>query len=104
MYETQEACIRWGSVQSSSFRITNGTRQGSVLSPALFAAYLDDLLQELRNTGLGCHIAGKWYSAAGFADDLVLMCPTRSAMQEMLRVCEAYATSTTSCSRRTQIP
>jgi hypothetical protein len=49
-----------------------------------FAAYLDDLIKELRNTGLGCHIAGGWYGAAAFADDLVLMCPTRTAMQEML--------------------
>ena len=61
-----------------------------VLSPGFFSCYLDDLLIELRNTGLGCHIAGKWYGAAAFADDLVLMCPTRTAMQELLKVCERY--------------
>ena len=61
-----------------------------MLSPAFFGIYLDDLIKELRKTGLGCHIAGQWYGAAAFADDLVLMAPTRTAMQEMLKVCEKY--------------
>ena len=51
---------------------------------------MDDLLEDFRPTGLGCHIAGQWYGAAGFADHLVLMAPTRTAMQEMLKVCEKY--------------
>ena len=90
IYEKQEAFVRWGRVFSPTFDITNGTRQGSVLSPAFFGIYLDDLLKELRRTGLGCHIAGQWYGAVSFADDLVLMAPTRTAMQEMLKVCERY--------------
>ena len=40
------------------FRLTNGTRQGSVLSPLLFAIYLDDLLADIRSLQLGCHIGG----------------------------------------------
>ena len=43
------------------FTIINGTRQGSVLSPALFAVYVDDLLQELRNLGVGCYVAGIFF-------------------------------------------
>ena len=90
IYEKQYACVRWGNVHSSSFSITNGTRQGSVLSPAAFGLYFDDLLTALRQLGFGCHIAGKFYGAALFADDLILMSPTRSGMQEMLRKCEKY--------------
>ena len=47
VYEEQEGCVKLLDNKSKTFRITNGTRQGSVLSPALFAVYLDGLLQEL---------------------------------------------------------
>jgi hypothetical protein len=92
IYTEQEAWVRWGSEKSSTFRITNGTRQGSVLSPALFCVYLDDLIKELRKLGLGCHMAGLWIGAVGFADDLLLLAPSRGAMAKMLETCELYAT------------
>ena len=40
---------------SHSFFVSNGVRQGSVLSPVLFAVYLDGLLQKLSKTGVGCY-------------------------------------------------
>ena len=77
--------------RSDIFRITNGTRQGSVLSPLLFSVYLDDLIKDLRKLSLGCHIGGLWYGACGYADDLVLLAPNRDVLQRMLYVCEQYA-------------
>ena len=50
-----------------------------------------DLLKELRKLGLGCYMAGKWMGATAYADDLLLMSPTRSGMQAMLAVCQKYA-------------
>ena len=90
MYEEQTGFVKLGGNKSNSFRITNGTRQGSVLSPAIFSVYLDDLLKELREKGLGCHIGGWWFGACGFADDLILLAPVRSVLQEMVSVCERY--------------
>ena len=55
------------------------------------AVYLDDLILELRQLGLGCHMFGLWTGAVGFADDLLLMAPSRDAMAAMLDVCEQYA-------------
>ena len=63
----------------------------SVLSPCFFAVYMDDLLQSLRDLGVGCHIGDIFVGAAGFADDIILMAPSRSAMKNMLEVCERYA-------------
>ena len=91
IYREQEAWVRWGTLRSELFSISNGTRQGSVLSPALFTVYLDDLFQDLRRHGLGCRFAGLWVGAVGFADDLLLMAPSRSAMEKMLQICEKYA-------------
>ena len=90
IYTQQEAWVKWGTVISEKFKIANGTRQGSVLSPCLFSIYLDDLLKELRYYGLGCHMGGLWIGAVAFADDLLLMSPSRSAMAAMLKVCEDY--------------
>ena len=39
---------------SSSFKVTNGVRQGSIMSPKLFAIYLDDLTQSLIKSKMGC--------------------------------------------------
>ena len=91
VYEQQTAWVRWGGAKSSCFGITNGTRQGSVLSPAFFAVYIDDLLHQLRQLGVGCHIGEKFFGAAGFADDVVLLAPSRGAMEIMLETCERFA-------------
>ena len=81
-YEEQTAWVKLAGKQSSSFRITNGTRQGSVLSPVLFSVYLDDLLKDLRKLGLGCHIGGLWFGALGYADDLILLAPNREDAED----------------------
>ena len=39
IYEEQEGCVKLVGLRSASFRLTNGTRQGSVLSPTLFSVY-----------------------------------------------------------------
>ena len=63
IYEEQAGWVKLGGRRSSSFRLSNGTRQGSVLSPVLFSVYLDDLLKEQRGLELGCNIGGCWYGA-----------------------------------------
>ena len=46
-YQKQEMKVQWGSSLSNGFSVSNGVRQGGVLSPYLFAMYLDSLLEEL---------------------------------------------------------
>ena len=68
----------------------NGTRQGSVLSPFFFGVYIDELLGNLRRSGVGCHIGGKFLGAAGYAYDIVLLAPCQSAMAQMIEICEDF--------------
>ena len=93
VYEQQYAWVRWGKARSERFPIVNGTRQGSVLSPALFAIYMDEILVNLRNLGVGCYVGGVFMGAMGYADDLVLLAPSRTAMQLMLQACEDFGTN-----------
>ena len=39
-YENQQTCVRWGGTYSTFFSVTNGVRQGSILSPYLFNIYM----------------------------------------------------------------
>ena len=36
-------------------------------------------------------MGGMWVGAAGYADDLILLAPSRTAMQHMLKTCDQYA-------------
>ena len=83
----------WNSVESSSFQVKNGVRQGAILSPSLFCVYLDTLLSQLRDAGVGCHLGGVFLGAYGYADDVTLLAPSRQGLQSMLRICEEFAVS-----------
>ena len=91
VYEEQYAWMKWGNSRSSLFPIVNGTRQRSILSQALFALYVDELLVELRRLGIGCKVADIFMGAVGFCDDILLMAPTRDGMQVMLDTCQRFA-------------
>ena len=92
IYKNQSCFIRWNSVESSSFRVRNGVRQGAILSPSLFCVYLDSLLTRLRDAGVGCHVGGNFSGAFGYADDVTLLAPSRQALQIMLKICEEFST------------
>ena len=40
-YTTQQICIKWGNSLSECFNVSNGVRQGSILSPKLFSIYVE---------------------------------------------------------------
>ena len=48
-------------------------------------------LQNLRNSGLGCTIGGLYFGSFGYADDIILLTPSRESLQLMLDLCEKYA-------------
>ena len=63
------------------------------LSPILFSLYLDTLLVELRDLGIGCHMNGVFTGAFIYDDDITIISPSCYALNSMLNVCEEYALS-----------
>ena len=58
VYTQQSAYTRWGSAISTPFGLSNSTRQGSVISPAIWCVYMEELIARLRKLGLGCTVHG----------------------------------------------
>ena len=55
MYSNQQCHVKWGDAASDSFGISNGVKQGGVISPLLFSLYIDELFLLLKESGMGCH-------------------------------------------------
>ena len=91
MYTKQKLQVKWNNCISSKFDVTNGVRQGGILSPLLFTVYVDELLIKLKNSGIGCHLGHKFVGALGYADDIMLLCPTVAGLRKMIKICEEYA-------------
>jgi hypothetical protein len=72
-------------------RITEGVKQGGILSPFLFNYYIDDLLRECLSKNIGAHIGGENLSVIGYCDDLILLSPNAKHMEILLGICVKFA-------------
>ena len=90
-YREQGFMVRWDNSLSMTFLCANGIMQGGQLSPLLYNAYTDDLNRHLQSTDVGCYVGGPWVNSLSYADDMVLLAPTVTALQTILEVCRLYA-------------
>ena len=74
-------CIKWCDIASDFFELACGIRQGGVLSPYLFALYIDSVLDVIKLHGLGCYIKAVCVSVFLYADDILLLAPSLSCLE-----------------------
>ena len=91
MYLLQSANVRWNGEFSEAFPLHNGVKQGAVLSAILYCFYTNDLFKLLRRNKSGCTVQGHYLGILGYADDNLLLAPTKEALQKMLDICNKYA-------------
>jgi len=86
MYTCHITRILWNDIFSDRFSVMNGIKQGRVLSPVLFCLYTDGLLDHLAESKIGCNFGSVYVSALTYADKIILLAPTASAMHKLLRI------------------
>ena len=91
MYINQKLRVRWGTTLSDEFNVSNGVKQGGVISPILFCVYMDNLITELKSSNVGCYMAGVFVGVFVYADDIKLLAPSCHALNVMLNICIEYA-------------
>ena len=93
MYTLQYANVRWQGKNSRQFHMSNGVKQGAVLSAILYCIYVNGLFEKSRQHKTGWWINGAFVGILGYADDNLLLSPTLDGLQDMLNTCTDYASA-----------
>jgi hypothetical protein len=67
-------------------------RQGGILSPRLFALYMDNLSHIYNKLNVGCCINERIINHLMYADDLVLFAPSVKGLQKIIDIAHNYGT------------
>ena len=59
-----------------------------MLSPYLFALYIDSVVDVIKSYGLGCYIKAVCVSVFLYADDILLLAPSLSCLEQLMHICE----------------
>ena len=91
MYESSKSAVLLEGEKSDTFTIEQGVAQGCSLSPILFSVFVNDLLKEIEQTGLGIQLSsGKTVGGMLFADDFVGISDSKESLQKLLDVVYSY--------------
>ena len=91
MYIKQKIRVKYNDSFSEYFGITNGVKQGGVLSPVLFTCYIDGMLNDVKNSSYGCYVGNVFSGCVAYADDVVLLAPSVTALRVMIKKVEQFA-------------
>ena len=73
--------------------MTNCVRQGRVLSPQIFNAYIDGLSDILSKSTIGGSLGGKRINHLLYADDLCIVSFSSTGLQRLLSICDQCCAS-----------
>ena len=84
IYESGQSAVRIGKENGEWFRTDVGTRQGDPMSPLLFIAYLDRVMDQVRLNTCGINIGRILINNLRFADDIDLLDEDISSLRSQI--------------------
>lgn len=90
LFDHNSAQLVIGGKRSEPFPILAGVLQGSVLSPALYSIFIDDLAKTL-NRNCRVTIGHCKYNSTLYADDIAVFAESKEALQFLLTICTNHA-------------
>lgn len=93
MYSNTTSTVVGPGGESRAFPISEGVRQGDPLSCVLFNLFINDLVEEVKSSGVESplRVLGSAISALLFADDVAIPCASISDMAKVLRAVENHS-------------
>ena len=91
IYENAQSAVRIGKENGEWFRTDVGTRQGDPMSPLLFIAYLDRVMDQVRQNTCGVSIGGISINNLRFADDIDLLDEDISSLRRQIELTRTAA-------------
>ena len=73
--------IRWSNSCTTIFLVTNGVKQGGILSSSLFNVYMNNLSLSLNHSGIRGSLGDNLFNHLCYADDLCIITLSSSVMQ-----------------------
>ena len=84
-------CVRWSNQFSQIFTVSNGVRQGGIMSPVLFSIYMDELSCKLNQSHIGCSMNGMIINYLLYADDTCIIAASPTALHVLLDIWADFA-------------
>ena len=100
MYKDVKSQIWQGEAKGPTYNVGTGAREGSVLSPICYSAFIDGMIGAVEaavdddGTPAGAAVAGHndlYFATSAFCDDFVMSSDTPTGLQAMMKAAGAYA-------------
>lgn len=89
-YDSSQGLVKLNNTCSELFKIGCGVKQGGIISPYLFNAFIDDLIMECTQMNIGGLVGSLNVSIIVYADDIILISPSNDQLQRLLNACAEY--------------
>ena len=89
--ENCKSRILLDTVESNEYTVGHGLREGSVLSPILYAVFVDGIVDRLEKDCVGSRVGSETVRCLLYADDICLIADSAADLQRMLSVSQKFA-------------